>query len=266
MANFNRTDLKANNALLINDNSSEDITPEDVRDALNNNSDSNVNRLTDPYFKYIGTTAGTSTAYTLTNSTDYPGDAYNNTIYFALEFNANNGVNPTLNINSLGAKDIYLNTTTQVTAADTLEAGSRYIAVYNSSLDAILLVLVFNSLGQTSPGGSNGDIQINDAGSFGATSDITISSGDVSIPNGDLEVGTSQVGASSISVGSTDATKDTWKLESTETGGEALLDISDSSLSKVVVRLNGDQGDVSIPNGDLLVEGELELRKDNGSI
>lgn len=142
MANFNRADVKTNNALLINDNTSEDITPQDVRDALDNNSDSNVNRLTDPYLKFLGTTGGTSTAYTLTSATDYPADAYNTSIYFILEFDQANGASPTININSLGAKDIYLSLTAQVTTAGDLTANSRYLAVYNSSIDAVLLVLL----------------------------------------------------------------------------------------------------------------------------
>lgn len=74
---------------------------------------------------------------------------------------------------------------------------------------------------------------------------------DVSIPNGDLTVGTDQTGASSISIDSADATKDKWQFGSTDSGGEALLEVTDADLAKVVLRLNGDNGGVTVPNGHI---------------
>jgi hypothetical protein len=187
MANFNRADVKTNNALLIDDNTSENITPADVRDALDNNSDSNVNRLTDPYLKFLGTTAGTNTAYTLTNAEDYPGDAYNTNMYFILEFDQTNGANPTLNINALGAKDIYISLTSQVTDASTLQTNSRYLAVYNSSIDGILLVLLL--VASTT---SSSDVTRTGAGS------LTISSVGKYVATGSISTWTLPAGSSAI--------------------------------------------------------------------
>lgn len=140
MANSNRADYQTQVDNLIPDNTNEEITPADVRQILKDQSDSGVSRIDDPYLKFIGTTAGTSTVYTLSAPNDYPSSAYSTSIYFILEWDQANGASPTLNINSLGAKDIYISLTSQITEADSIQANSRYIAIYNSSIDGILLV------------------------------------------------------------------------------------------------------------------------------
>lgn len=90
------------------------------------------------------TTGGTSTAYTASLANSLSGGsapalgAYANGETFTIKFNANSGANPTLNIDSLGAKKIYMRVgrspAVQV-AADDLIANRVYSLAYNTSLD-----------------------------------------------------------------------------------------------------------------------------------
>jgi len=90
------------------------------------------------------TTGGTSTAYTCSLANSLSGGnapaltAYADGETFTIKINANSGANPTLNIDSLGARKIYMRVgrspAVQV-AADDLIANRVYSLAYNTSLD-----------------------------------------------------------------------------------------------------------------------------------
>ena len=90
-------------------------------------------------------TGGTSTAYTCSLANSINGGnapallGYTSGESFIVKFNANSGANPTLNIDSLGAKKIYhkysTGTATQIAAGE-LVANRVYTFQYNSSLDS----------------------------------------------------------------------------------------------------------------------------------
>jgi hypothetical protein len=84
-----------------------------------------------------GTTAGTSTIYTLTLSPVLL--AYSNGLKITVKMSVASGANPTLNVNSLGARKWYkrngLTAATQIAAGELL-ANQTYELTYNSSLDS----------------------------------------------------------------------------------------------------------------------------------
>ncbi|OUS70313.1 hypothetical protein B1748_29195 [Paenibacillus sp. MY03] len=76
-----------------------------------------------------GTTAGTATAYTITLT---PAPTMVDGLRVTVKLNANNGANPTLNVNGLGAKAI-LKPNGTAPAAGLLKLGSVYTLVYNGT-------------------------------------------------------------------------------------------------------------------------------------
>lgn len=150
MANYNRSDLKVQTGNLIPDNTNESITPALDRDDRGNHADSLVSRLDDPYFKILGQTGGISTALTLTASNDYPSAAYDANMGFIFQMSVDSGASPTLNINSIGALNIYDDLQNQITSAGDLVSGRYYAAIFSSDADGagtdgIVIILRFGS-------------------------------------------------------------------------------------------------------------------------
>lgn len=149
MATFNRADLKTETGSLIPDNTNEEITPAKDREDRGNHADSLVSRLDDPYFKFLGTTGGTSTALTLTNATDYP-QSYDPAMPIIFRIHTASGASPTLNINSIGAVNIYDDLENQITAAGDLVQDRYYAAIYSEDADGagtegFVIILRFGS-------------------------------------------------------------------------------------------------------------------------
>lgn len=78
-------------------------------------------------------TGGSSTAYTITSNQVYT--SLTDGIIIAARMHATNGTDPTLNVDSLGAKDIYGVSGTNVSSGD-LQSGSIKIFTYDSGDDA----------------------------------------------------------------------------------------------------------------------------------
>lgn len=151
MSNFGRTTLQAGFDApgAIETNANELVSAVDVVTQLDNISDSSVSRLDDPYFTNLGSTGGTSTALTLTNADDYP-QSYNTTMPFIFTMHVTSGASPTMNINGIGAVNIYDDLQNQITVAGDLVAGRRYAAQYDADADGsgtsgIVIILRFGS-------------------------------------------------------------------------------------------------------------------------
>lgn len=149
MANFNRADLKTETGSLIPDNTNDAITPALDREDRENHADSLVSRLDDPYFKFLGTTGGTSTALTLTSATDYP-QSYDPEMPIIFRMGTTSGASPTLNINAIGAVNIYDDLENQITEAGDLVEGRYYAAVFSedadgAGTDGFVIILRFGS-------------------------------------------------------------------------------------------------------------------------
>ena len=76
------------------------------------------------------TTAGSSTVYTLTSNRSI--SAYADGLEFAFKIHTNSGSNATLNVDSVGAIDLYEQNGSQVDSSD-LVSGRFYRAIYDST-------------------------------------------------------------------------------------------------------------------------------------
>lgn len=153
---------------LFPDNTSGDISEADVRAFGEDIADSFLNESDDPYtgpFPQV-TASGTDT-YAATTSPAI--SAYATGQKFQIKFtNASTGVS-TLNLNTLGAKKIYTNPTTQATTGD-ITAAQIYLLIYDAALDTAAggFLMIGGS------GGSGGatdaeDVTFTPAGNISAT-------------------------------------------------------------------------------------------------
>jgi len=150
MANFDRANLKIQTGNNIPDNTNESITPAIDRGDRENYADSLVSRIDDPYFKILGTTGDTATALSLTSANDYPGGAYSANIGFIFKMHTDSGASPTMDINGIGALNIYDDLQNQITDAGDLVSGRYYAAIYSADADGaatagIVIILRFGS-------------------------------------------------------------------------------------------------------------------------
>lgn len=84
------------------------------------------------------TTAGTSTAYTLTSNQSFASLSAMSGVKFCVRFNATNGASPTLNVDSLGAKAIQTASGTAIPTGAIL-ANSVHELTYDNSIPAWLI-------------------------------------------------------------------------------------------------------------------------------
>lgn len=84
------------------------------------------------------TTAGTSTAYTLTTNQVFSSLTVLNGQELSVKFNATNGAAPTLNVDTLGAKAINVDTATAV-GTGVIKANSVWSVVYDNSNSCFIL-------------------------------------------------------------------------------------------------------------------------------
>lgn len=84
------------------------------------------------------TTAGTSTAYTLTTNQVFSSLTVLNGQELSVKFNATNGASPTLNVDGLGAKAINVDTATAV-GTGLIKANSVWSMVYDNSNSCFIL-------------------------------------------------------------------------------------------------------------------------------
>lgn len=82
-------------------------------------------------------TGGTSTAYTLTTNQTFT--ALTDGIFVAARMSATSGTDPTLNVDSLGAKDILIDATPTNVPSGALVSGQVYLFVYDSTADGWLV-------------------------------------------------------------------------------------------------------------------------------
>lgn len=170
MANEKRTVFQGGLPVTIDDNTTKNISPADVRGEFTDLSDSSVSRLDDPYFKFLGTSGGTSVNITLTNVSDYPSDVYSTGMPFVFKITTTSGASPTLNINGLGAKNIYDDRQNQITSAGNLVANRYYAFSYDANaggtgVDGFVIILRFDDgTGQITR--ANTDITISQAGIY----------------------------------------------------------------------------------------------------
>lgn len=104
---------------------------------------------------YGATTAGTSTAYTLTTNVGFDSLTEMSGAGFVVRFNATNGASPTLNVDGLGAKAIQTASGTAV-ATGAILANSVHYVCYDNSIPAFLLIGAYAPVftGNVSVGGT----------------------------------------------------------------------------------------------------------------
>lgn len=128
MAQYNKVNLKALYDSIFANNTTGDISEEDLRNYVRDMLDSvisNVDNL------QTLTTATNTDTYAISGGIS----SYTNTYAVIVKFtNASTGAS-TLNVNSLGAKKIYIDPTTQAGNGD-IAANGIYILVYDSALDS----------------------------------------------------------------------------------------------------------------------------------
>lgn len=134
-----------------------------------------IDRYTFPFPQF--TTATSTTAYTGTPSPVI--SAYATGQKFQVKIHATSTAAATLNLNSVGAKKIFINPTTQATTGDLL-INQIYIFAYDAALDTAAggFLMIGSGGGGGTPGGSTTQVQYNNVGAFagitGATTDGTI--------------------------------------------------------------------------------------------
>lgn len=140
---------------LFKDNTTKDIGADDVR-ALVTDVGGNIPFTDDDSYSWPFpgiTTSGGTTAYTGTLAPAITG--YSNRMKVQVKINATSTGASTLNLNTQGAKKVYVNPTTQADAGDLL-INQTYIFVYDTALD----------------GGSGGFIMIGSGGGGGGSQDL----------------------------------------------------------------------------------------------
>jgi len=132
MANQTRTGFKAFKNTQLADNTVQAINELVSRNVAENLADSAVFRKTDKFTRNGGTTSGSTTAYTLEITNDYPA-VYTTDIFITFKINApNTGSAPTLNVNTIGAKTIKKQDGTAINSGD-LALNRYYGVVYNGT-------------------------------------------------------------------------------------------------------------------------------------
>ena len=152
MSNQNRSTYQGqlNTPGYFEDNTSEQISEGDLRGSLTNLSDSVVFKKDDAYLRVEDVTTGTEPDYVVTLTNEYPG-AYNARIPIMFKAHDTNTGAATLNVNSLGAKDIRRPDGSATEAGDIVD-GQLYIVNYVSGDDEFLIVPGFGG-GVSIPGG-----------------------------------------------------------------------------------------------------------------
>lgn len=130
MANQTRAVWEAELPEYIDDNTTENISPEDVRYILTNLKDSVPWKQTDKYVRIATTTTGTN-ELTVTLTGEYP-TSYNEFIPVIIQAAAANTGTVTVNLNSLGAKDL-VSPDGEALAAGELAAGEYYMIKYEAA-------------------------------------------------------------------------------------------------------------------------------------
>jgi len=125
---------------------------------------------------YTYTTSGTSTAFTVTTLAS--STALTTNERFFVSFHVTAGAAPTLNRDSKGAKDLKYYDSTGAKAAcgaTTIISGMRSEVIYDGT-DYVLLDLIPVGGGGGTPGGSDTEVQFNDAGVFAGDAEFTFDS------------------------------------------------------------------------------------------
>lgn len=148
------------------DNTTELISEADLRNSLTNLSDSTVFKRDDAYLRIEDVTTGTQPNYVVTLTNEYPG-SYNARIPILFRAHATNTGAATLNVNSLGAKNIRRPNGDATQSGDIVQ-DQLYIVNYISGDDRFLIVPGFGG-GATIPENyqrANTNITISQAGTY----------------------------------------------------------------------------------------------------
>jgi hypothetical protein len=120
---------------VLKDNSTREVSAEDLRQVLWDLANGAAFRKTDPYVRYVipSSVGGTADSITITLTNDYPA-AYTNAIPIRFQAQLASTGDVSINVNSIGSVGLYKENQSRVSAGD-LVALSFYECVFNSDAD-----------------------------------------------------------------------------------------------------------------------------------